>query len=160
MARIEIDNAKLTDQGVELKTSSGGKEYASFTVMWSSSRKDRNTGDREFGPTKFVRVMAFGFQAGDIAASVNGGDRVNVAGNLDHFMWSSQNGEKDDWTMFADSVSLPVPRLQQGGNSGGWNNQQTPQQQSQGGQRQSQGDPWNSAPQGGFIGAQGQDAPF
>ena len=150
MAKITIEGAKVTDQGVEMKHSSGGKEYASFTVMWSSSRKDRNTGDREYGPTKFVRVMAFGFQAGDIAANVKGGDRVNVTGSIDHFIWHSQNGEKDDWVLFADSVSLPVPRAgmhervnnQPGGPSGG-----------------SAGDPWNSGPQGGFGGAQNDEQP-
>lgn len=148
MTKINIEGAKVTDQGVEMKHSSGGKEYASFTVMWSSSRKDRNTGEREYGPTKFVRVMAFGFQAGDIAAHIKGGDRVNVAGSIEHFVWHSQNGEKDDWTMFADSVSLPVPRSQQGG---GWGQQQ-PQQQP---------DPWNSAPQpqGGFSGGQDAEEP-
>ena len=158
MAKITIEGAKVTDQGVEMKHSSGGKEYASFTVMWSSSRKDRNTGDREYGPTKFVRVMAFGFQAGDIAANVKGGDRVNVTGNIDHFIWHSQNGEKDDWTMFADSVSLPVPRAQQGGGSaGGWNNANSASGGPSGG---SAGDPWNSGPQGGFGGAQDDQAPF
>ena len=150
MAKITIEGAKVTDQGVEMKHSSGGKEYASFTVMWSSSRKDRNTGDREYGPTKFVRVMVFGFQAGDIAANVKGGDRVNVSGNLDHFEWMSQDGPRDDWSLFADSVSLPVPRAgmhervnsQPGGPSGG-----------------SAGDPWNSGPQGGFGGAQSNEEP-
>ena len=151
MAHIIIEGAKVTDQGVELKQSSSGKDYASLTVMWSSSRKDRNTGQREYGPTKFVRVMAFGFQAGDIAANVQGGDRVNIVGNIDHFEWQSQNGPKDDWTVFASSVALPVPRAgmhervnnQPGGPSGG-----------------SAGDPWNSGPKGGFGGAQDDQAPF
>ena len=150
MAKIMIENVKVQDRGVELKTSNSGKEYAQFTAMWSSSRKDRNGQGKEFGPTKFVRVMVFGFQAGDIAANVKGGDRVTISGTIEHFEWQSNQGPKDDWTIFADSVSLPVPRAgmhervnsQPGGPSGG-----------------SAGDPWNSGPQGGFGGAQSNEEP-
>ena len=148
--RITIENVRVGRDGVELKQSAAGKEYAQFTAMWSSSRKNRQSGEMEYGPTKFLTVRVFGFKAGDVAANINAGDRVNVSGNLDHFEWMSQDGPRDDWSLFADSVSLPVPRAgmhervnnQPGGPSGG-----------------SAGDPWNSGPQGGFGGAQSNEEP-
>lgn len=163
--RISIENVRVTDKGVELKQSAAGKDYAQLTVMWSSRRKNRKSGEIEYGPTRFMRVIVNGFKAGDIAANVSPGDRVNVEGSVECFEWQSQNGAREDWTIMADSVTLPVPRAQQ--EQQGWNNQpqQQPQQQSRGGfggqqpQQQGQGDPWNSAPQGGF-GAQQDDPPF
>lgn len=140
--KITIENAKVTDKGVETKTSSGGKDYASFTIMWSSSRKNQQTGDREYGPTKFVNVRLFGFAANDVAANVHGGDRVNVTGSLDHFEWQSDNGPKDQWGMFAESVTLPVPRAGQGAPQQQGQQFGQPQQgfqQSQGGFGQQQG---------------------
>ena len=161
--RISIENVRVTDKGVELKQSAAGKTYAQFSAMWSSRRKNRQSGETEYGPTRFMRVIVNGFKAGDIVANVNPGDRVNVTGRVECFEWQSQNGPKDDWTILADSVSLPVPRAQQGGGSaggGGWGGQQ------QGGgwgnqSSQQQNDPWNSAPQqqGGFSGAQDDSAP-
>lgn len=161
--RITIENARITDQGVELKQSQAGKEYAQFTAMWSSSRKNRDTNETEYGPTKFVRVMVFGFKAGDVAAGITGGDRVNVSGSVEHHTWDSDNGPRDDWNLFADSVTLPVPRVQQqqggqqqGGqqqpSQGGFSNsgqqaqqqRQAPPQQRQ----QPQGDPWNGGGNG------------
>lgn len=154
--KITLENVKVGKDGVELKVSSQGKEYAQFTAMWSSGRKGQN-GQREYGPTKFVKVMVFGFKAPDVAANVQAGDFVNVSGSVEHFEWQSQNGPRDDWSIFAESVTLPVPRAQQQGGQGGWNNQpqQQPQQQSRGGfggQQAPDNDPWNSAPQGGFGG--------
>lgn len=162
--KITLENVKVGKDGVELKVSSQGKEYAQFTAMWSSGRKGQN-GQREYGPTKFVKVMLFGFKAGDLAAGVRAGDLVNVSGSVEHFTWESQNGPRDDWSVFAESVTLPVPRVQQG--QGGWNNQQQPQQRGQqpatGGFSQPKGDPWNSAPPangGGFGGGQQDEPPF
>lgn len=147
--KISIESAKVTDKGVELKTSNAGKEYAAFTVMWSSGRKNRDSGEREYGPTKFLNVKVFGYAAADVAANVHPGDRVNVSGNLEHFEWQSQNGPKDDWSLFAESVSLPVPRAQQGGGQqpqsqfgqpqGGYNPQQAAQQHGGFGQPQQGG---------------------
>lgn len=169
--KITLENVKVGKDGVELKVSSQGKEYAQFTAMWSSGRKGQN-GQREYGPTKFVKVMVFGFKAGDLVAGVRAGDLVNVAGSVEHFEWQSNNGPRDDWSIFAESVTLPVPRAQQG--QQGWNNQQQPQQQpatggfgqaqqnvQQGlGGQQAQGDPWNSAPQGGSAGSPDDEPPF
>ena len=47
--RITIENVRVTDKGVELKQSSTGKDFAQFTAMWSSGRKNRQTGEREVG---------------------------------------------------------------------------------------------------------------
>ena len=143
--RITIENVRVTDKGVELKQSSTGKDFAQFTAMWSSSRKSRQTGEREYGPTKFVTVRMFGFGARDVAAAVKAGDRVNVTGTVEHFEWMSQGGPKDDWSIFAESVTLPLPRAQQG-------NFQQPAPQ--------QGDPWGGAPQGGFSQIKDEPAPF
>lgn len=130
--RITIENARVTDKGVELKQSQSGKDYAQFTIMWSSTRKNRQTGEAEYGPTKFVTVRVFGFSAKDVAAAVQPGDRVNVTGSIEHFEWASQQGPKDDWGMFAESVTKPLPRAQQ---------------------QNAHQDPWGSQYQGGF----GQD---
>lgn len=150
--RITIENARVGKDGVELKQSSTGKDYAQFTAMWSSGRKNRQTGDREFGPTKFVTVRVFGFTARDVAASIKPGDRVNVTGNVEHFTWAAQDGPRDDWSIFAESVTLPVPRAQGGGDF----QQQAPQQ----GGFQQQGDPWGGAPQGGFQQPTQDEPPF
>lgn len=137
--QLTIRNARVTDQGVELKTSKAGKEFASLTVMWSTNKKNRQTGEMEYGPTKFVRVTVLGFDANDIAASVNGGDRVDVTGSIEHTTFTKKDGaEGDSWDLLAERVTLPVPR---GGNGG---------QKSGGFGGQSQG--------GGF--AVTEDAPF
>ena len=113
---ITIRNARITDPGVELKTSKAGKEYASLTVMWSTNKKNRQTGETEFGPTKFVRVTVLGFDAQDIASSLNGGDRVDVTGSIEHTTFTKKDGsEGDSWDLLAERVTLPVPR---GGNGG------------------------------------------
>ena len=143
--RISIENVRVTDKGVELKQSAAGKTYAQFSAMWSSRRKNRQTGETEYGPTRFMRVIVNGFKAGDIAANVKPGDRVNVAGSVECFEWQSQNGPREDWTILAESVTLPVPRAQQG-------NFQQPAPQ--------QGDPWGGAPQGGFSQIKDEPAPF
>ena len=70
---------------------------------------------------------------------------MNVTGSLEHFEWMSQGGPKHDWSIFAESVTLPVPRAQQG-------NFQQPAPQ--------QGDPWGGAPQGGFSQIKDEPAPF
>ena len=122
---ITINNAKVTDKGVELKTSKQGKQYAQLTVMWSSTRKSQD-GSTEYGPTKFINVFVRGYEAENVAAHVHAGDRVNVTGTVQHFEWQSNNGPKDDWSI-TGSVSLPVPRAQQQGCS--WSQQpaQAPQ---------------------------------
>lgn len=123
---ITIRNARVLDRGVELKQSKKGDDYAEFTIMWSTSKKNRQTGEYENGPTKFVRVMLFGFEAKDVAAAVNGGDRVDVTGKIEHNPWTNKNGEeKDSWDLLAERVTLPVPRAGQG--------QQLQQQQQFGG---------------------------
>ena len=133
---ITINNAKVTDKGVEMRTSKNGNQYASLTVMWSSSRKDK-AGGTEYGPTKFVKVTVTGYEAQDVAANIKPGDRVNVTGRIQHFEWQSNNGPKDDWSI-SGSVSLPVPRAQQQGsawpepNTGNaWATSQPTQQQAQ-----------------------------
>lgn len=155
--RISIENVRVTDKGVEMKQSAAGKDYATLTVMWSSSRKNRQTNETEYGPTRFMRVIVNGFKAGDIAANVSPGDRVNVEGSVECFEWQSQNGPREDWTIMADSVTLPVPRAQQGGYGQGNQPGVFQGQQSRGGfggqqSQQQSNDPWNSAPQGGFGG--------
>lgn len=135
-------------QAIQLKTSKSGKTYAQFTVMESSSRPDQG-GQREYGPTKFVTCRVFGFDAENLAAAVQGGvDRVNVEGDLTHFEWQSDQGPRDDWSMFVSDVSLPLPRAQQGQQGGG----------NFGGQQQG-GSPWDAAPQGGGFDAS-EPAPF
>ena len=109
---ITITDAKVTGKGVEMKMSAKGTEYAEFTIMWGSGRKNKQ-GEREYGPTKFVKVRVGGFDAKDVAASVQPGDRVNVEGRIEHFTWQSNEGEKDDWSMWG-KVSLPVPRAGEG----------------------------------------------
>jgi len=158
LSKITLDNVKVGKDGVALKVSKAGKEYAEFTVMWSSSRKDQ-AGQREYGPTKYVKVRVFGYSAGDIAANIQPGQFVNVTGNIDHFEWQSNNGTKDDWAMFAESVTLPVPRAQQGSQQP---QQGFAQQAPRGGFSQQapvNNDPWQSAPQGGFSGAN-EEPPF
>ena len=59
---ITINRARVTDKGVEMRTSKNGNQYASLTVMWSSSRKDK-AGGTEYGPTKFVKVTVTGYEA-------------------------------------------------------------------------------------------------
>lgn len=136
-------------QAIQLKTSKTGKTYAQFTVMESSSRTDQG-GGREYGPTKFVTCRVFGFDAENLHAAVMGGvDRVNVEGDLTHFEWQSDQGPRDDWSMFVSDVSLPVPRVQQGG--GNFGGQQQGQQQGGFGGGQSQG--------GGFD-QSGSEPPF
>lgn len=112
---ITIRNARVTHKGVELKTSKSGKEFASLTVMWSTSKKDRQTGEYEYGPTKFVRVTVLGFDAKDVAAAVNGGDRIDVTGSIEHTTWTTKEGDEwDSWDLIAERVALPVPRAGQG----------------------------------------------
>lgn len=145
MSKITLENVRVGKDGVALKVSKAGKEYAEFTVMWSSSRKDQ-AGQREYGPTKYVKVRVFGYSAGDIAANIGPGQFVNVTGNIDHFEWQSNNGPKDDWSLFAESVTLPVPRAQQ---QGGFQGQQQGNRGGFGGQQAPDNDPWNSAPPAG-----------
>ncbi|WP_312802428.1 single-stranded DNA-binding protein [Corynebacterium variabile] len=112
---ITIRNARVTDKGVELKTSNAGKEFASLTIMWGTSKKNRQTGEYENGPTKFVRVTVLGFDAKDIAAAINGGDRIDVTGSIEHTTWTTKEGEeRDSWDLLAERVTLPVPRAGQG----------------------------------------------
>lgn len=157
---ITIENAMITKKGIERKTTKSGKDYAEFTIMWSSYRKDQQ-GNGENGPTKFVRVRVGGFEAQNLLAAVGAGDRVTVTGRIEHFEWNSQQGAQDDWGMWWASVSLPVPRAQQGQQQGGFQGQQS--RGGFGGQpQQAQGDPWNSAPPangGGFGGAE-DEPPF
>lgn len=157
--KITLENVKVGKDGVEFKRSSQGKDYAQFTAMWSSGRKGQN-GQREYGPTKFVKVLVFGFKAQDVAANVQAGDFVNVSGSVEHFEWQAQTGPRDDWSIFAESVTLPVPRAQQ---QGGWNNQPQQGQQSRGGfggQQAPDNDPWNSAPPAGGFGGADEEPPF
>lgn len=105
MDRIQIDRARITDKGVELKTSKDGKPYARFSVMWSSSRKDQN-GGWEHGPTKFLNVTVFG-EGAEVAERVLAPkDLVALAGRVEHFEWQSQQGPRDDWRLIADHVTL------------------------------------------------------
>lgn len=158
---ITIENAMITKQGIEHKTTKSGKDYAEFTIMWSSYRKDQN-GNGENGPTKFVRVRVGGYEAQNLLASVGAGDRVNVTGRIEHFEWHSQQGAQDDWGMWWASVSLPVPRAQQQGQQqGGFQGQKQGNRSGFGGQQQNN-DPWNSTPpagNGGFGGAD-DEPPF
>lgn len=133
---ITINRARVTDKGVEMRTSKNGNEYASLTVMWSSSRKDK-AGGTEYGPTKFIKVTVTGYEAKDVFANIRPGDRVNVTGRIQHFEWQSDKGPQDDWSILG-TVSLPVPyasdNQQQGSawgqdNSNAWSNQQAPNQQ-------------------------------
>lgn len=163
---ITIENAMITKQGIEHKTTKSGKDYAEFTIMWSSYRKDQQ-GNGENGPTKFVRVRVGGFEAQNLLASVGAGDRVNVTGRIEHFEWSSQQGAQDDWGMWWASVSLPVPRAQQGGYGQGNQPGVFQGQQSRGGfggqqSQQQSNDPWGSTPagNGGFGGADDSEPPF
>lgn len=117
---IIIRNARVLDKGVELKQSKKGDDYAEFTIMWSTNKKNRQTGETEFGPTKFVRVKLFGFEAKDVAAAINGGDRVDVSGRIEHTPWTTKDGEeRDSWDLMADRVTLPVPRVGNGGQKPG-----------------------------------------
>lgn len=104
---ITINRARVTDKGVEMRTSKNGNEYASLTVMWSSSRKDK-AGETEYGPTKFIKVTVTGYEAKDVFANIRPGDRVNVTGRIQHFEWQSDKGPQDDWSILG-TVSLPVP---------------------------------------------------
>lgn len=104
---ITINRARVTDKGVEMRTSKNGNEYASLTVMWSSSRKDK-AGSTEYGPTKFIKVTVTGYEAKDVFANIRPGDRVNVIGRIQHFEWQSDKGPQDDWSILG-TVSLPVP---------------------------------------------------
>ena len=84
--------------------------------MWSTNKKSRQTGEMEYGTTKFVRVTVLGFDAQDIATAVNGGDRVDVTGSIEHTTFTKKDGsEGDSWDLLAERVTLPVPR---GGNGG------------------------------------------
>lgn len=132
---ITINRARVTDKGVEMRTSKNGNQYASLTVMWSSSRKDK-AGETEYGPTKFIKVTVTGFEAKDVFANIRPGDRVNVTGRIQHFEWQSDKGPQDDWSILG-TVSLPVPyadNQQQGSawpepNTGNaWSSQPTQQQ--------------------------------
>lgn len=145
--KLTIENARITDKGVQGKQSKDGKEYAEFTVMWSSGRKDRNTGEWENGPTKFVSVKVFGFQKYDLVANLGPGDRVNATGNVEHFEWQSDQGPKDDWVMFAESVTLPVPRAEKGQQQATQQRQQQPEPQSN---WQQPAQPSQGQPQGGW----------
>lgn len=146
---IKIDRARVTKDGPELKTSSAGNEYVRFTVMWSSSRKDRSD-QWDHGPTKFLKVTCFGELAQQVMQTVRPETNVSLYGKVEHFEWQSQNGPRDDWSMLADMVS---PARSNGKQQGG------AQQQRQGGFSQRQGDPWNAQPQGGFGGDQ-DEPPF
>ena len=135
--RVELKSVKIStpkngNPPIEIKTSKTGKQYAQFTVMESASKKGQ-AGQWENGPTKFITCRVFGFDAENLHAAVMGGtDRINVAGDLEHFTWQSQNGPRDDWSMFVSDVSLSLPKAQQSGGwsgggaqqGGGWNNQQ------------------------------------
>ncbi|WP_066584629.1 single-stranded DNA-binding protein [Corynebacterium provencense] len=157
--RVELENVKVAvpksgpnaGQPVVMKTAkSSGNQYAEFTVMESSSRKDQ-AGQWENGPTIFIRCRVHGYAAQDVYAALMGGvDRVDVKGDLEHFLWQSQQGPKDTWDIGFARVSLPVPRTQQQSQGGGW---------SGGGSQPAQQGAWDSAPQGGFD-VQGSEPPF
>lgn len=151
---IKIDRARVTKNGVEKKIAKSGVEYATFTVLWSSSKKDQND-QWEHGPTKFLRVTCFGDLAQMVAATIQPEMNVSLVGKLEHHEWMSQGGPKDDWQLTADLVS---PARSSGGQrqqQGGGFQQQAPQQ----GGFQQQGDPWGGAPQGGFSQQPTQDEP-
>lgn len=136
MDRISIDRARITDKGVELKTSKQGKPYATFSVMWSSSRKNQQNDQWEHGPTKFLGVTMFGTAAEAAAELLSPKDTVALAGKIEHFEWQSNQGPRDDWKMLADHVTL-VRR----------------------GQSAAQPDAWNSAPKQADPFAQGDTEP-
>lgn len=111
--QLTINRAKITNKGLEAKHTTDGRPMVKFTVMWSSSRKNQNTGAWENGPTKFVRVLAFDDLAKMAYHNHAAGSVVSVAGRVEHFTWSSDKGEQDDWTLIADFIAPFTSRQQE-----------------------------------------------
>lgn len=139
----------------ELKHSSSGKAWATFSLAWSERIRDAQ-GNWDQGPTVWVQVAVFGKLAEAACANLSKGMQVQVTGRIQPESWSSNQGEETVLKLSADNVS-PTLFFQ--------DVQVTKRESSGGGmpRQQAQNDPWQSAPvqsQGGFSATQDEDPPF
>lgn len=91
----------------ELKTSAGGKAYASFSVA-SSEKKD--------GPTTWVDVVCFDEQAEQVAGALQKGQRVVVSGRLSSDTYEKKDGSQGfSVRLVASDVGLSLRWPRKGG---------------------------------------------
>jgi single-stranded DNA-binding protein len=82
MSEIECAFSGVCVKPPELKTSSAGKPFATFSVV---------IGEGEL--KKFMRVTCFGDVAERVAAQLSVGGKAYAEGRLEASIWQPQNGE-------------------------------------------------------------------
>ena len=146
----------------ELRFTPSGTAVCNFRVASTPRVYNRDAGQYEDGEALFLTVNIWRQAAEHVAETLSKGMRVIVQGNLKQRSYETKQGEKrTSYEIEADEVGPSLkfataqvnrnPR-QGGGSAGGWNNANSASGGPSGG---SAGDPWNSGPQGGFGGAQG-----
>lgn len=117
--QITLSSARVTKQGVELKTSRAGKQFATFSVMNSSRVRD-SQGEWGYGPTEFYRVLVTGFNAEKVADQVGAGDNVRVSGEYKYSAYTTKDGdERESREITFAEVSIPLKKSDGGSRGGG-----------------------------------------
>ncbi|HAT1476459.1 TPA: single-stranded DNA-binding protein [Corynebacterium striatum] len=141
----------------ELRFTSQGAAVTNFTLASSDNRYDEQqkkwvktramyldvtiwdeSTERKQNPVQWARL----------ASELKQGDQVAVKGKLTTRTWETDGGEKRSKMEFLATSFYRMPNTQ-----GAPNGQQARQNVTQGLGAQAASDPWNSAPQGGFSGA-------
>lgn len=91
---IAINMAGNLTGDPELRFTAGGQAVASFTVVCSSRKLNRETDKWEDGDPTFLRCTAWRQMAENIAEGLKKGDRVMVQGILKQRSYDTREGEK------------------------------------------------------------------
>lgn len=120
----------------ELKFTNTGKPVVNFLVMDTKRKKDPNTDQWVDGDTLFMNCTAWDRLAENIGATFQKGMRVIVTGELVPRSWEDQEGKTQtrvELQVKEAGVSLSfataqVTKTTNGGNGGGYQQPQQPQQ--------------------------------
>lgn len=135
---------------VEKRYTKNGQPVANFRLAFNSRRFNKTTQEWEDGDATFLPCTLWGQSGENLANSVGKGDMVTIMGRLGQREYETQEGEKR--TVYevtveeaGPSVKFATARPEKTGRV-----QSAPR---------TEGDVWNSAPQGGFA-PQNGEPPF
>lgn len=90
----------------EIRTTTSGQQVLTLGVATNERWKDRATGETK-ERTEFHNIVIWGDLAQEVGKGVHKGNRVYVAGRVQHRSWETQAGQKRVTTeIIAESVSL------------------------------------------------------
>jgi|SRR5450755_80001 len=93
----------------EMRYTPTGQAVTSFSVGATERKKNRETDKYENGETTWYRVIAWGYLAENVAASLTSGARVIAFGTLVCRSWENREGEKrQTWEITADSIGADL----------------------------------------------------